>query len=429
MRSQRLSIALVVQWLSLGAAAGFVWYWSVLPQLLDHRPLSRLAGRAFSLTVTLWCWSVLSGLLLFLVARVSKPKRAVKRASVAVVWFAPAVILIAQFTPAAVFPAIALAATTARLLFVEWRESRGPASRPQSAKPAMLIAVVGQLAVVAFLTNHNLTGAALTVLTIALLTVYSLETGAAETGNLPGLPQSSAGAILTFLLALMLTFGGSLGVAGHPRGNAAASPTVVRKPSQPFANMSGDFIGVVLLAETQPQTRLVEPRPYFGPGRLAPVDHRPLSILFDGRYDIFRWPFHQAPSSSYVQKGNPIDLGFHSADFRPLQMEARQRLDIPLDVHCCRSIQVEIQNADISPGTIWLELVLMDHFAGVSLGRVPVTSRPKPGAKMADVLEFQMPLSIPIEEATELKIIFSRTMGRMERSFRVAIDRFVLKPR
>jgi hypothetical protein len=380
------------------------------------------------MTAILWVWSALTGWLLLRVARVRDRKPAILRASVAAVWFAPAVLFAAQMTVATVIPAVVLAAVTARLLFIEWRRSGVPPVRPQSPVPAMLTALLAQSALAAFLANHPILGASLGIMAVAIVTVYSLETGAAEPGRAPQLAQSSAGAILTVLLALGLTAGGSWGVvAGEHAGYAVAPAPPPARPTMP--QMGGDFSGVILLSETQTTARLVDPRPYLGPGRLAPIDHKPLSILFDGRYDIFRWPFRQAPPSSYTRKGSPVDLGFRSADARPLQMEAHQKLDIPLDVHCCRSIKLDVRNADNTPGRIWLELVLLDHGAAVSVGRMPVKSMPKVGEKVSETLEFPLGMSIPLEEADELKVIFSRTMGRMERSVKVAVERFILEPR
>ena len=423
-------LALTVQWLSLAAVAAVVWFWSVLPQL-RYNPSNHLLGRAFAMSAMLWSWSALIGLLLLLVARLKDPEHAARRASLAVVWFAPATILASQLNPATIFPALVLAASTARLLFIEWRVQEQRSAQPQTAIPAMSIALVGQLGIVAFLMNRPLSGAAFAIMATAMLTVYSLETGATAVGSAPGLPRSSAGAILTVLLALGLTVGGSWGLLASGRGSNDRSQDMPPPPA-PVATpsaMGGDFSGVILLSETQPIARLVEPKPYLGRGRLAPVDRRPFSIVFDGRYDIFRWPFHKPPSNSYTRRGSPVDLGFHTLDQRPLQMEAHQKLDIPLDVHCCSRIQLHIWNADTTPGRIWLELVLMDHDAAVSLGRAPVRSTPKIGQKIGEMLEFSLPPSIPLEEADELKVIFSRTMGRMERSVKVSIDRFLLEPR
>src|SRR5882672_9995231 len=118
MRFPRINAGRAVQWLSLAAGAAWLLYWSVLPRL--HAPHARgYVDHAFFTTLMLWGWSALIGWLLLHVARVEGPNRPSLRTSVGVVWFAPAVILASRLTLASVIPAIALAAVTARLLFIE----------------------------------------------------------------------------------------------------------------------------------------------------------------------------------------------------------------------------------------------------------------------------------------------------------------------
>ncbi len=50
-----------------------------------------------------------------------------------------------------------------------------------------------------------------------------------------------------------------------------------------------------------------------------------------------------------------------------MSMKALQKLDHSIDLGCCRAIQLTISNADRYPGTIALELVLIDtQVAGAS---------------------------------------------------------------
>ena len=101
-----------------------------------------------------------------------------------------------------------------------------------------------------------------------------------------------------------------------------------------------------------------------------------------------------------------------------------------------------ILNADPYPKTISLELILIDgdierwnrlhpavpKSAQASLGRAPVTSVPQQKAATSETLDFPFPSAPPLDQFNEIKIIFHRADGRMDRSARVSIERFVLVP-
>ena len=123
---------------------------------------------------------------------------------------------------------------------------------------------------------------------------------------------------------------------------------------------------------------------------------RPLSIPFSGEYWMFRWPYARPPKTSFFQRGSPAALSFSSTDHRPLQMEARHKLDQPVALSCCSAIRLEIRNADRYPGTISLELVLINNeqpgAPSLNLGRSNVTSRP----------DFSRDPVVPVPETLEL---------------------------
>ena len=130
-------------------------------------------------------------------------------------------------------------------------------------------------------------------------------------------------------------------------------------------------------------------------------------------------------------------LSFKSTDHRPLQMEARHKLEQAIALSCCRMINLAIQNADRFPNTITLELVLINNeLAGepsVSLGREMVASLPDlrkdPVPPAAETLGFIVPAVSPIASFNEFKIVFYRDLRRMDQSAKVAIERFILVPR
>lgn len=194
---------------------------------------------------------------------------------------------------------------------------------------------------------------------------------------------------------------------------------------------------MILWPELKPVPTLIAPLPPKGEGWSRTANVRPLSIPFSGEYWMFRWPFARPPQNSYFQRGNPAALSFSTTDRRPMQMEAHHKLEQSVDLRCCSRIQLEIRNADRYPGTVTVELVLLNselpNGRTQSLGKALVASRPDiskdPVTAVAETLDFTMPDSPAIEAFDEFKVVFLRERGRMDKSARIAIDRFILVPR
>jgi len=321
--------------------------------------------------------------------------------------------------------------------------------------------------------HFPLMGAAWLCMGTAFLTVFSMSTGAADAGKPPTLPKSILGILATVVLAALLALGSGLergtggnGAAGDrageprpslvesaravlrqlfygetpvgPRGTTGApGPVDPRLPNQPEPSALGGFPGVILWPEIKPTVTLVAPPPAVGSRLLPGKPAQPLSIPFGGEYWMFRWPFAKPPSTSYFQRGTPWKLSFSSTDRTPLQMEAHQKLDTPIDIRCCRAIQVDILNADHYFGTLEVELSLLNTDAKPAqtlwLGSRPVISRPDlardPVTPMRETLEFTVPAQPSIEQFTEFRVVFQRAMLRRDKSAKVSIDRFLLLPR
>jgi len=169
---------------------------------------------------------------------------------------------------------------------------------------------------------------------------------------------------------------------------------------------------------------------------LQPSDFpKPSSIPFTGEYWMFKPPNLSPPQTSYARKGTPLVLSFVTTDHRPLFMEAHQKLEHAIDLRCCRGIQIAISNVDHYPGTVTLEVVLIDGAEQQSLGIAEVTSRPTgprwnlSGLPVPETLEFVLPRSTVLREFNEIKVVFHRTSLRVDRSARISIERFLLMPR
>ena len=218
-----------------------------------------------------------------------------------------------------------------------------------------------------------------------------------------------------------------------PNQTAMTKGSSEKEGSSSSGDNSGDHTGVILLPEKEQHTTLVPPLPSL-PSDLFDAKHQnPMTIPFYGAYWFFKFPDTKPPKDSFVTHGTPAEMTFFAPDSRPLIMEAHQNLGKLIDLRCCREIRIEIRNADRYPGTVSMELILQNTREGqegsVSLGSSPVTSAPgDPEAPMKETLTFPVPPHPAIRWFDELMIRFPRQRTRMNRSAKIAIDRFVLVP-
>ena len=468
-RRERLVLVLQVAgllftgWLMYRSTLGLQWTRVTLPWLILRSAIyavsACLAGALITvllaLTATEWEYEDVI--------------RTTLRGSSAAVWFAPAVILLTQLSPAAIVPAIVLVINATHMLYTQWRV-RQPASAEPS-RPAGLFAAVQlperrfwkemgpdlaisftvQTGVAAVLLHHAaLAGLAFTA-GVAMLTVLALTSRAAQPKPPRTMPRSFLALALTILLAIGLTIGGMIPNlmrgpgGGEANGTSAGTPQPGmlgsgpdRLPPASAAGLAdGGFPGVILWPEIKPVPTLIAPMPQTADGSFEPAMVRPLSIPFSGEYWLYRWPYARPPQTSFFQRGTPSKLAFSSTDHRPIQMEAHHRLDQPIALSCCSAIQLEIRNADRFRGSITLELILIDNEApgqpSITLGHYPVTSMPDlshdPVVPVPETLNFPISDSAATHRFDELKIIFQRARWRTDKSARLSIERFILVPR
>ena len=470
-------LALLVQVVSLFATGWIVWLNAFSPRL--HRySWATLIGSALGYAVFAYAGS--AAITLGLLLAVPRRERGdivwgTLRTSFAAVWFAPAIILLSQRSPAALAAALVLVTSVTRLLYAKWRslhppEDLGPLWVPADAlfgeaesppplllkelAPSLAVALIIQAAATAYLMHGRLLGGALFAMSVAMLTAFSISSGASDTDRPQNLPRSILGIVLTILMAAGLTVGGLSGRvirrggmagnsdsadrSGQPTGGADPLLSELKdtRPQQAAVFPDGSFPGVILQTEMQKVPMLVAPVLDMGSG-LHRTAVRPLTIAFEGEYWMYRLPYRRPPPNSYFRKGTPAALSFSTTDHWPLIMEAHQRLDQPLDLRCCREVRVEVWNGDLFPGTVSLELWALDTTGSVahsrSLGTAQVQSSPDlkkdPVMAVPETLEFPIPANLGQVTCNELEVVFRRDRTRMDKSARVAIDRFILVPK
>jgi hypothetical protein len=470
--------ALLAQIVSLAATGCLLWFAAQFA-LIFRLSLGALIVQALGYALLAWLWSgaIIAGLYLMILG----PERArlaqsALRTSTAAVWFAPATILLAHFSPGALIAALVLVVNATRLLYSGWLrggpEPEAPGFEPQAGElfdasltrapvlprnlgPAVAVSLATQAGVCAILLRYPLTAAGLLVMSAAMLTVLALSVGAWQPWRPPTLSRAIIGVAATILLAAGLTIGGlAVRVLSSPGGSGAGSgggpldtarallrellyknhPAAqpAKPPSPAVAVASGGYPGVILWPEIRPVPLLIAPLPT-GNGSFAGSTN-PLSIPFGGEYWMYRWPFLQPPAQSYFARGSPVALTFSTTDHEPLQMEARQQLEQSIYIRCCGEIRLAIRNADAYWRGISLELILVDQLSPRTrlqyLGAAQVLSGPAakddPPRPVEETLRFPIPAAPTVERFDLLKVVFHG--ARRGKSARISIDRFVLVP-
>jgi hypothetical protein len=434
-------LALLVQIAGLLAGA-WMLFATTMAQHLHRFTWAGLVGHALRYAILTWLWSAAITFLLYFTLPAEERCDVAwntLRTSSAAVWFAPAILLLSEMSPAALAAGLVLVVKATRLLYSQWRvmhpqppplteapaleglfggHGEPPRAFGKELAPALTSACLAQFGVVELGMQRPLAASVLLVAGSSLLTIQAMSRGAWNEERPSSLPRSFLGAFLTILLAAGLTVtglgsrvvpgglgggGSATGIrellrqlagrdqlSGGPgeaaakdpkakgTGNADAQPPAPG-PAQPAVAAGGTFPGVILRPEVQPVVTLVAPLPAVKNGFPSATPAHPFSIPFGGEYWMYRWltSNNRPPPNSYFQRGSPADLTFRTVDYWPLQMEAHQKLIQPIDLACCAMVQVEIRNADPAAAAIVLELLAIGNGgAEQSLGMAPVNSRP-----------------------------------------------------
>lgn len=454
--------AWILRWLAalgqvggLAATAWVVWFAS-----LERRPLEKLLGNALRYALPAWAASAAIALAVFLVMPRTE-RRMTLRAFATAVWLAPAIILLSAYSALAIPAAVVLVISASRILYFHWCPGSPDGEPEMRLQLAAAAAIQGGL--VAALMQYPLLAGALAALGIAIVTVLADIAGLGE--SQPTLPRSILAVLLTLILSLGVAGVGVTGGGSSERREFAppGQPDILQsvrgllqallygfqpdRPKQEMAEVQvpppeetadlpeGGYPGVILWPEVKPETTLVAPLYAPGGGVTGRMLAAPFSIPFGGEYWMFKPPFMRPPLRSFKRRGSPLALSFVTTDRRPMYMEAHHKLDEPIDLSCCSQIRVVLHNADRYPGSVSLELILLNSRSPgwQSLGRVPVTAFPDarktPLSPVWQTLDFAIPATPRLLEFDEFKVVFHRDRGRADRSARISIERFVLVPR
>jgi hypothetical protein len=118
-------------------------------------------------------------------------------------------------------------------------------------------------------------------------------------------------------------------------------------------------------------------------------------------------------------------------------MKAHQRLSSPIDLRCCRELDLAILNADNRPGAIRIAVELIDstssHMQPDILGVRPVRSSMPPEFSLnrpptKEVLKYPIPTNPAIRQFNAIEVTFLPSKERSLAGPQIAIRNFQLLP-
>ena len=275
----------------------------------------------------------------------------------------------------------------------------------------------------------------------------------------PGVGRLSTSLALAFLLTLValvpwLRRATPLMLGAEPSARNARHP----RPGSQAIDPADAWHAIVLWPYPPRQNQLLPvPRTInYRPGESS----KPLIVPFNGSYRYFQTPGEWIAGRAHSAHSSPLAVDIHSADWGPLFEEAHQPLTVPIDLACCRAIQVDVRNADNRRGGIVLGLVLSDSKknsprpAGQQdpFMRGPVASiqsstahslalTPQPvltsfpaaftmkSLPVSETLTFVIPFQPRLRRFDEISVVFLPEPQRAALGAKIAIQQFALIPR
>jgi len=196
------------------------------------------------------------------------------------------------------------------------------------------------------------------------------------------------------------------------------------------------YQGVILWPQMPRKAKVVPPPPHQQAVAAMSIS-KPLVIPFHGSYWYFRDPAKRPSSDAHIMHGLPTEVAIHSTDFHRLIMEAHQDLDRPIELTCCREIDLKILNADNIPGGIGISLVLSDSTVrgsafqtlgshNVKSSEPPIFSLSRPPVE--ETLRFIIPARVRIKRFDELSVVLQPSLERSLGGVKISIREFRLLP-
>lgn len=299
--------------------------------------------------------------------------------------------------------------------------------------PSLLIALLIDGGVAAFAAEHAWMAGALLAMVAAYFVDRLLSRTAAQvkvressvrrgaTGNSVAVWMLTVVALLPFLVGMGGALRGFLGMPGVQAAHHA--------PANFGHRASWGYSGVILTRPKMPHeivTPVLTPNP-------DSLKNNSQTIPFDGQYWYYKWPDARPRPDAHVVQGDPTKSRIKSTDNYPIMMEAHQRLPQSVEASCCRTLQLNVTNADAVPGKITLQVQLRDAHGYVALlGNKVLTSSavspmPLHRGPVDETVVFQLPRGMKGKSFDEMTVRVLPESSRSLAAPEVAIKSFAFE--
>ncbi|MBZ5586535.1 MAG: hypothetical protein LAQ30_30990 [Acidobacteriia bacterium] len=147
-----------------------------------------------------------------------------------------------------------------------------------------------------------------------------------------------------------------------------------------------------------------------------------LTIPFTGEYYLFPSLYEVLPEGFVIYRGTPLDGIYATLSGGPLETQAYQKLDPPLDFANCGKVRLTISSGESSPASATMQLVLPAAVA--ELGTQIFALEPS----SEETLEFATPAA-RVLTVRGIRIVFQCDPQHRDRNTKVAVKEFTLVPR
>jgi hypothetical protein len=475
---------LPVQLVALGAAVWLVCAeWA---PLAAHDSPIRLVGKAFLYLILAWCGAFAMTLWTYMATSLddfADLRRAAMRVALHALWFVPAMLLVAP--PATYIPAIAgivVMANAARLLVSnpppqrrmlsrrKWRMTHrlfGEARVQRSvfskeAIPAILGAFSLQAGAFAFWGGYTHWAAPLFAGGIASWTWVSITRGAYLGHRRTHILHRVLSVFTAVFFAIAFTVvrvgvdissSGGTAVAAAPTGDAPGPGWLEEtrdelrdlinppppKPAQPAAVVrrapvrvatatlepdqlgQGGIPGLILQPGKKKAQSVTLPPAYRLQVTLNP--NKPVSIPFTGEYHLFRESSSQLPAGSLQKGGSPMDAIYVTTNGTPMETDAYQEFDPPVDFAPCAKIRLTLTSGEVFPASATLILIGAESVGELGPEIFGMSSEPE------ETLEFAVPAAVAGQLVKGIRVVFRHNPMEASHSTQVAVERFTFVPR
>ncbi len=206
------------------------------------------------------------------------------------------------------------------------------------------------------------------------------------------------------------------------------------KKQRPLPDHSSSGYRTIVLWPIQKKEKVV-PSPHLN-NASSRGTAKPWIIPFYGPYWYFKSLGETPGPNARTTQGDPLKVNVRSTDRDQLLMEAHQYLPDPIDMTCCREMQIVFRN-DVSLGAFAVSISLTDSHSKRTLPQSlgvkfvspsPADQTPDNTSSVEETLTFPFPKHGTIKKFDAITVVLlpdanHRTAGR-----KVAVERFVMLP-